>query len=105
MIVVLPGSTARLKWSFKGDPSRASLFWYFTRRGSSKEEGLAVKLRTDYPIIFNSSLPGVAIDTPATLILKNVSERYNGKYRFDVAVAGGGGLNSIVVVYIAGKFR
>ena len=104
MIVVLPGSTARLKWSFKGDPSRALLFWYFTRRGSSKEEELAVKLRTHYPIIFNSSLPGVAIDTPATLILKNVDERYNGKYRFGVQVAGGSG-NSIVVVYIAGKFR
>ncbi|CAB4020110.1 hemicentin-1 isoform X1 [Paramuricea clavata] len=32
VIVVLPGSTEILKWSFVGNPARASLAWYFTRR-------------------------------------------------------------------------
>ncbi|CAB4036755.1 B-cell receptor CD22-like isoform X1, partial [Paramuricea clavata] len=41
-------------------------------------------------IINNSSLPGVAVEPPATLVLKNVDERYNGKYQFGVQIAGGG---------------
>jgi hypothetical protein len=45
--------------------------------GGSKEEELAVKFRTPNPIISNS-LPGVAIETPATLVLRNVDERYDG---------------------------
>ena len=85
-----------------GDPSRALLAWFFTRDGS-KEEEIARKFRTNDAIISNSSLPGVATENPATLVLKNVDVRYNGKYRFDVAVAGGGG-ESVVNLFIAGKF-
>ncbi|CAB4040250.1 Hypothetical predicted protein [Paramuricea clavata] len=102
-IVILPGSTAILNWSFVGDPSKASLAWYFTKRGSSNEEELAAKFRTMATIINNSSLPGVAVEPPATLVLKNVDERYNGKYQFGVQIAGGGG-KAEVDVFIAGKF-
>jgi hypothetical protein len=86
VIVVLPGSTERVKWTFVGNPARASLLWYFVRRGGSKIEELAIKFRTDDLLIPNSSLPGVAIETPATLVLKNINERYNGKYWFSVQV-------------------
>jgi hypothetical protein len=103
VIVVLPGSTAKLKWSFVGNPARASLLWYFTRRGGSKAEELAIKYRTMDVLIANSSLPGVAIETPATLVLKNVDERYNGKYYFNVVVSGGGG-EVAVEVFVLGTF-
>ena len=101
-MTVLPGSTARIKWTFKGDPTRASLAWYFTRRGS-KEEEIAFKYRTSNLVISNSSLPGVAVELPATLVLKNIDKRYNGKYRFHAQVINGGGI-SIVVIVVAGKF-
>ena len=105
MIVVLSGSTARLTWTFTGDPSKAALNWYFTRRrDGSKEEEIAAKFRDNPATIENSSLPGVAFELPATLVLKNVDERYNGKYRFLVVVLGAGG-EAEVELYIAGKFR
>ncbi|CAB4042167.1 Hypothetical predicted protein, partial [Paramuricea clavata] len=88
VIFVLPGSTERVKYSFVGNPARASLVWYFARRGGSQVEKLAVKFRTNELVIENSSLPGVAIETPATLVLKNINERYNGKYWFSVLVSG-----------------
>ena len=104
MIVVLPGSTARLEWTFKGDKTRATLFWYFTKRGASNEQDLAIKSRTQDATIYNSSLPRVAIENIATLVLKNVDERYNGKYRLNVALAGAGG-DAEVDFFIAGKFQ
>ena len=102
-MTVLPGSTARIKWTFKGDHSRATLGWYFTRRGG-KEEEIAFKFRSRNPIISNSSLPGVAIELPATLVLKNIDKRYNGKYRFHAIVVNGGGISKVFMV-VAGKFR
>ena len=104
-IVVLPGQNARisLRWTFVGDPSRAILVWYFTRSGSSKEEELAEQFRNNAPVIYNSSLPGLAIEYPATLVLKNVNRRFNGIYRLLVAVAGGGGVSS-VALFIPGKY-
>ena len=80
------------------------MFWYFTKRGVSEEEYIAVKysVRPD-AAVRNSSLPAIAIEDPATLILRNVDERYDGKYRLGVAVASGGG-NSEVDVFVAGKF-
>ena len=103
-ITVLPGSTARLKWTFQGDSSQAILVWYFTRRKHGpKEEELAVKFRSSDATPSNSSLPGVAIEPPATLVLKNVDEHYNGKYRLSVHLAGAGG-TAQVDLYIAGMF-
>ena len=104
-ITVISGSTARLKWVIKWNPSEASLAWYFTRRRvGSKEERIASKFRNRDAVIDNSSsLPGVAIETPATLILKNVDERYNGKYRFSAHVTAAIA-NGQVDLFIAGKF-
>lgn len=80
------------------------MFWYFTKRGVSEEEYIAVKysVRPD-ATVRDSSLPAIAIEDPATLILRNVDERYDGKYRLGVAVASGGG-NAEVDVFVAGKF-
>ena len=101
MIVVLPGQNARINWTLVGDPSRATLFWYFTRRGDFSEEIIAVKFGTVDATITNSSLPRVSIENPPTLVLKNVDARYNGKYRLlDASVF----VESSVELFIAGKF-
>ncbi|CAB4036896.1 Hypothetical predicted protein, partial [Paramuricea clavata] len=102
MIVVLSGSTARLKWSFRGKLSQTTLLWHFTRRGSSNEDVLiAGKFGTRVNAqVFASSSPGVAIETPATLVLNNVDECYNGKYRFTVQVYGGIAQYAVVEVFI-----
>ena len=103
MIVVLPGQNATLNWTFVGDPSRTTLVWYFTRRDGSKKEEIAFKFRTSAPGISNSSLPGVVIENPGTLVLKNVDARYNGKYQLVVLVSSRIGESS-VEFFVAGKF-
>ncbi len=45
----------------------------------------------------------VAVEKPATLVLKNVNETYNGKYQFSLSPSNGV-TTSDVVVFIAGKF-
>ena len=45
----------------------------------------------------------VDIEDSATLVLKNVDERYNGKYSFTVELFVGGG-SAEVKLFIAGKF-
>ena len=102
-IVVLSGVNATLNWTFVGDPLLATRTWYFTRRSAvSNEEEIAYKRRTDNVDILNSSLPRVEVEDPATLVLRNVDKRYNGKYRLIVAVINGGGESS-VEFFIAGK--
>ena len=64
-------------------------------------EVLAGIFRDEEPVIYNSSLPEVAVEKPATLILKNVDLRYNGTYQFRLL-----GLffsEAKILVFIAGK--
>ena len=56
--------------------------WYFTSSDGGQTELLATIYFDDEPVIHNSSLPEVAVEKPATLILKNVDLRYNGTYQF-----------------------
>ena len=110
MIVVPPGTTARLKWriSIDIDPSQSTLLWYFTRRSAgSKEELIATIFRNIINGTYNSSLPGVATEKPATLVLKNVNCSYNGKYRFAATMISTGNIvssESSVELFVAGKF-
>ena len=102
MIVALPGSTARLKWTFMGYPSAVVYIeWHFTRRGGSITELIARKFPTRAPTIANSSLPRVDIEDTTTLVLKNVDKRYNGKYCLGTFGRGG---SAAVELFIAGKF-
>ena len=87
-----------------GDPTLSTQTWYFTRRSAgSKAEAIVYNHRAYSTDIFNSSLPGVAVENPATLVLKNVDARYNGKYRLSLSVIGGCGESS-VEFFVAGKF-
>ena len=104
-MTVLPGSTVNITWSFNDDVSRvAARAWYFTSSdGSFVDEPLAIIIDDENPRIGNSGLSGVSIVKPATLLLKNVNQTYNGTYRFDLSGRRGSGSSQVVVI-IASKF-
>ena len=104
-MTVLPGSTVNIKWSFSHDVSQELLrVWYFTSSdGSIGSKVLGRIIGNQNPQIFNSGLSGVSIVKPATLLLRNVSQTYDGTYRFDL-LGRGGSESSQVVVFIASKF-
>jgi hypothetical protein len=77
--------------------------WYFKRKGGSTAEPLATIISNNDPDILKSSLSGVEIVKPGTLLLKNVNQSYNGIYQFDLA-AFGPRISLDVKVFIAGKF-
>ena len=99
-----PGTTAKIKWSFDARISKVIFrAWYFTSSDSAAEEVIAY-IRRDFDIeIVNSSLPGVAIEKPATLVLENVDSSYNGTYGFQIAASGEQGSIFEVAVFIASK--
>ena len=104
-MTVLPGSTVNITWSFNDDVSQVlSRAWYFTSSNSSINWKLLAGIIDDgKPRIYNSGFSGVSIIKPATLILKNVNQTYDGTYRF-VFSAVANFDRSDVVVFIAGKF-
>ena len=105
-MTVLSGSTVNITWSFNDDVAQLlARAWYFTSSDSSfVDEPLASIFRDGQPQIDNSGLSGVSIVKPATLLLKNVNQTYNGTYRFDLSGRGGSG-SSQVVVFIASKLN
>ena len=59
-----------------------SRLWYFTPNGRSRSELLAWITKDGKPQIRKNLLSGVDVVKPATIILKNVGQTYNGKYEF-----------------------
>ena len=104
-MTVLPGENVTITWSFSNDVAQlVSRAWYFTSGdGSFVDEPLASIIRDGQPQIDPSGLSGVSIVKPATLLLKNVNQTYNGTYQFDLSGRGGSGLSQVVVI-IASKF-
>ena len=106
-MTVLPGENVNITWSFSDDVSKVlARVWYFTSSDDSfVNERLAIILLDGQPQIDLSGLSGVSIVKPATLLLKNVNETYDGTYRFDLSAPGGSGSSSRVVVSIASKLK
>ena len=77
--------------------------WYFTSSDGGQRERLATIDDDDEPLIYKSSLPEVAVEKPATLILKNVDLRYNGTYLF--RLDGFFHSEAEILVFIAGKYQ
>jgi hypothetical protein len=101
-LTFLPGSTAKIQWQFLEDVRNLRLrSWRFTSGDGSREQ-IARILGDEEPRIWNSSLPGVAIEKPATLVLKNIDLKNNGTYIF-TCFGFRGGESSDVVVFVAGK--
>ena len=85
--VFLPGSTGNLTWNFDDDISTIrTLNWYFIPSGGTKQIPLAaIRYNNSKPMtrIENCSIcGGLVVWKPATLVLKNVNQSYNGTYQF-----------------------
>ena len=102
-LTFLTGSTGRIVWSFDDVIQRLSRrIWSYVYSDGRIPEVLAI-LDGEDGLSIESSLFEVAVEKPATLVLKNVNETYNGKYQFSLSPSSGAG-TSEVVVFIAGKF-
>ena len=95
------GSTEKIVWSFTDDITTFSTrTWIFTPSNGQSRVGLA-KIDGDGDVQIFTTLFEVAVEKPATLVLKNVNLTYNGTYHFSLIPDAS---PSEVVVYIAGKF-
>ena len=83
-MIFLPGSTVKIDWSYVGDISKVNLrAWYFkTSESSQLGELTAIFLDRDPQPKNTTLIPRFEIEKPATLVLKNVDETYNGIYIF-----------------------
>jgi hypothetical protein len=109
-MTLTPGSTAKIKWSFDVNVSKVDFrAWVFKndepRFRSKSSHGYTVAYIHDDgdPQIKYKELPGVAIEKPATLVLKNISINYNGSYGFYIVAPGEPGDPTWVAVFIVGK--
>jgi hypothetical protein len=100
--VFLPGRTAKIKWEFDDAISSLTLrYWTFTSSDGSPTESLASIFQNGSNNI-RTRLFEVDIERPATLVLKNVNQSYNGVYQF--ALTSSRTFTSDVTVSIASKF-
>ena len=106
-MTVLPRSTVNITWSFSDDVSQVTFrAWYFTSSdGSFVNKPLASIVRDGQLQIDPSGLSGVSIVKPATLLLKNVNQTYNGTYRFDLSRHSGSGSSRVVVIIASKVFK
>ena len=101
-VTFIPGSTEKIVWSFTDDIKSFSLrLWTFTPSDGRLQVGLARIIGDGNVHIFTISYE-VAVEKPATLVLKNVNLTYDGTYEFSLSPSGGS--SSQVFVYIAGNF-
>ena len=100
-VTFIPGSTVKIVWFFTDDIS-SLIFrsWIFTPSDGRPLVRLA-RIVDDGDVHVLTSSYEVAVEKPATLVLKNVNVTYNGTYEFSLSAVSVG--TSEVVVYIAGK--
>ena len=105
-VVLPPEGLAKVQWQFnvKDIKKVTSRYWYFTSSDGTFDDEFLAQIDGDgTPVIKSKRLAGLKIEKPATLVLKNVNQSYNGSYVFHI-VAGSGGSVSKVTVIIAGMF-
>ena len=100
-VTFTPGSTEKIAWSFTDDIKGFShRHWIFTTSDDRRQVGLA-KVEGDGDVQILTTSYEVAVEEPATMVLKNVHLTYDGTYQFSLSPGAG---PSEVVAYIAGKF-
>ena len=106
-LIFLPGSTENITWTFDDNPSETLRTWFFTSSDGLRA-GLLGGIFSDFqPQIRQDNLliPVFNITKPATLILNNVNQSYNGTYRFILKADRQPKVTSDVIVFIASKFH
>ncbi|XP_028416901.1 tyrosine-protein kinase-like otk [Dendronephthya gigantea] len=102
-LVFTNGSTAKITWPYKADISKLNFrSWSFISSKTKKLETLATIVGNGTSVTKSaSSLHDFEIETPTTLILKNIDVTYDGTYQFVLTPSRDAVSN--VVVYIAEK--
>jgi hypothetical protein len=106
-LIFFPGSTVKIDWSYIGDISKVNLrTWTFNSSdGSETVELTQVFKDREREPKDTSLIPEFEIEKPATLVLKNVDQSYNGMYTFSLQTQGPVPAEvSKVDVFIASKF-
>ena len=102
-LTILPGSNTRIEWSLAGAVGFGDTrFWTFISRNGSINV-IARIVDDNEPEIFAKNLLKIEIEKPATLVLNNVNDSYNGVYRFEIWPRVGSTVKSNVTVYVASK--
>ena len=105
-LIFLPGTTGKIDWSLTVSVSEALVrTWNFNSSDGSRRGDLTRIIdNMDRGPKNLSLIPRFEIEKPATLILMNVDEAYNGMYTFILFRKGAADTDkSEVTVYIAGK--
>ena len=84
-VILPPEGLAKVRWQFNIKDIKKVLFrsWQFTSSDGTFNNELLARIHGDgIPEINSKRLVGVEIEKPATLVLKNVNQSYNGSYTF-----------------------
>ena len=93
----------KITWTFDDDISNVIVrTWSFTSSDSSSKRTIALAIVNSRVVNF---LPQFMVIPPATLVLNNVSQSYDGTYEFKLEVNGWRAYRSNVRVFIASKFQ
>ena len=98
-MVLLSGSTAKIEWSL--GRSTGNVFfraWSFISNSGKKSEVLAQISGENGDVVIDTKLYEVDVIRPATLVLKNVNESYDGTYVF-TAITAGTSISQVTVFY------
>ena len=96
-VTFISGNTGKIVWSFTDEIKSFSYqIWTFTPSDGQPQVGLA-RINGDGNVEILTTSYEVAVEKPATLVLKNVNLTYDGTYRFSLSPQAG---TSDVFVYI-----
>ncbi|XP_028399293.1 neural cell adhesion molecule 1-like [Dendronephthya gigantea] len=99
-LIFLPGSNAKIEWTFDDKITSDDFrIWSFTSTDGSFNSRILAFIRGNGNATIRVSFPVISIEKPATLVLRNVDRRYDGKYRLRVSAVTE--TNSEVIVIIA----
>ena len=95
-MTISSGSTARILWTFDDNiQSFTRRYWSFTPRNSTWT--VLAYITGNGPVVPLTSLYDFEVQKPATLILKNVNETYNGAHKFALVPSTGLGEHEVTV--------
>ena len=103
-VVLPPEGPAKVQWQFNIQNIKDVKFrsWHFTSSdGTLRNELLATISDDEEAVMETKLLAGLEIEKPATLVLKNVNQSYNGSYKFTIIGTGIDGAGSAVTIIIA----
>ncbi|XP_028416919.1 neural cell adhesion molecule 1-like [Dendronephthya gigantea] len=97
-LVFVNGSTAKIQWSVSDGLSEEQFRYWAFSSGDGSENAVELARIVDDGVVVNQNSPlDFEIEKPATLVLKNVSQNYNGEFRFILVTSEDCGQSDVLV--------